>query len=186
MKIQSLILSTLSLVSLSLSAMRGDLEQAYNKLETPYQHEQAVFVDEIGEFHLLKGGQHHAVKKEWVDPLLKQIKTQKQKEAFNRACYVRAVEMSDNNYKLIALGRLHGGGLFGAAAGFWIGKGAVLAAGHGAIAAATVVTAFVATPVVAAGAAVWMEAWLAGPIEVASNVVGLGCGIGGAAITGPV
>ena len=182
MKIQSLIFSAISLLSFSALAMNsGQIEHALDRLDTPAR----IVINENGDFHLLKNGKDHQVQRCWVDPLLKSIKSQKQAEAFNKACYVRAVQMSDNNYKLLALGRLQGGGVGGAAFGIWLGKAIVYGVSYGTLGAITAAATVIAGPA-GTGAMVGVTMATAPFIEAASNVLAIGLGITGAVATGPV
>lgn len=121
MKTYSIIFSAVSLLSLSGTTRCSEhLEDIHNQMDSP-QH--SVLVDDSGEFHYFQDGQVHRVDRVWVDPLLKKIKTQEQADAFNKACWIRAVKMSDDNYKLIASGRGRGGGILSAITIPWTIRG---------------------------------------------------------------
>jgi len=152
---------SLSLISLSILGSESVREQ----LEQPTK---AVFIDFAGDFHLIDNGKAHKVDKIWVDPLLQKLKTPEQIESFNEHCYIKPVLMSDNTYKLIALGRLYGGGPVSATACYWIAKSLCWA----------VVTAGVSAGVVAGGAAIVGTGGAATPaVAMTAKAVAIGVGL---------
>ena len=89
--------------------------------------------------------------------------------------------MSDGSCQFEPGHGLKGGGLLGAKIGFWVGKVTVhVGARIGFLIAAACTGP--AAPAVYAG----LEASCLIPLEAASNVVGLACGIAGGVMTGPV
>lgn len=172
MKTYSILLAAVSLLSF----------QAYGM--NPMIHHKVV-VDELGQFHYLQDGKDHRVDRTWVDPLLKEIKTQEQADAFNKACWIRAVKMSDDNYKLVALGRGPGGGAIGVTVGVVVGKFTTYAVCYGALAAVTAGVTAICPP--AGGTfALAAGATCAPLIEGLSTAMGIACGLAGGIITGPI
>lgn len=115
-----------------------------------------------------------------VDPLLRQM-TKVQLRDFQTRYKVSSKKLSDGSRVVRPNLKLNGGGLLGAKIGFWVGRiGVHVGARIGfVIIAACSGPAF---PAVYAG----LEAACAVPVEAASNVAGLTCGIIGGVATGPV
>lgn len=126
---------------------------------------------------LLKTVEGHNVSKE-----LRGITTEGLKELFSETdCYIRVQKKSDGQYALEAQYRLNGGGVLGAKIGSWIGKVTVYALGYGTI---SLISA--ATGPLAKGTFMTLTKFCAGPIESASNIAAIGCGIYLSVQTGPV
>ena len=132
-------------------------------------------------FHVTHDGQTTTVKTWQMDKELRGVSQDKLAKLLAAGAYLQVNQSGNNDYTLKLQQRLVGGGLFGANAGFFIGKFAVHFVAHGAITAVSLLTGPLA-PATAAG----LEACLLPFIEGASNVVGLGCGIVGGVATGPV
>ncbi|KIX85660.1 hypothetical protein KG892_01300 [Vermiphilus pyriformis] len=119
-----------------------------------------------------------------VDALLRKMKPEHLKK-FITCGYIKVKRFEDGCYALESRIRGEGGGILGANVGFWTGKFITHLVAQTGIAIATTGVAIVcppaATPFFYAA-----QATIAPAVEAASNVVGLGIGIVGAATTGPV
>lgn len=124
------------------------------------------------------------IKPENVDKLLRDIPAEKLEQAMQYIA-LNPVQIDNGEYILHAHVRGFGGGGAGAVFGFWLGKGLIYTVGHGTIIAITTAVSTV-NPVAGAFTGKVLESTLAGPIELASNTVGLALGITFGAGTGPV
>jgi hypothetical protein len=138
-----------------------------------------VIRDENG-FRVFDGQQEHTVKPYFVDSLLKRMNLEQVQRFIERGNRIRVIRLSDGEYRLQAMVPVKGGGLFGASAGFWVGKIGVEVICHAAIWTTALI------PGVGVGIATGLEASLAPIIEAASNTVAVGLGIAGGVATGPV
>ena len=143
----------------------------------------ALFHDEDG-FRVSQNNEMHSVEKCWVDSSLQNISRENLKK-FLAAGYIRVNQMDSGEFSLQARNLIKGGGLGGAAVGFWIGRALV----YGSVAVVGAVATVVAAPVVglvAAGAAVTATvAFYAPVIATAAESAGLAGGIIGGVATGP-
>lgn len=147
----------------------------------------------LGDLDLYKDGKHFRVNNKnqtvLVDPVLidpaLRIMTAQQLIGFQKHGYVQIGQCNDGSYTLRAKVRGDGGGVWGAALGFWVGKTAVYLVGHGTIAVIAGAVGLVSGP---AGLVVGqaLESTFAAPIEAASNVVACGTAIATGTATGPV
>lgn len=81
----------------------------------------ALFHDENG-FRVCQDGTEHAVKKCWMDPLLRSITPDKLEKFFANDCYIAVNKMSDNEFTLHAKSRLRGGGPVAGRVAYWVTK----------------------------------------------------------------
>jgi hypothetical protein len=139
-----------------------------------------VIRDENG-FRVFDGQQEHTVQPYFVDSLLKRMSPEQIQRFVERGNRIRAIRLSDGEYRLQAMVPVNGGGGAGATAGFFLGHALVWGTCHTAAAVATVF----GTP--AAGVAVETAISTASPfIEAVAMKVGLGLGIFFGVATGPV
>lgn len=133
-------------------------------------------------FLVICDGKISVVKDHHLDQSLRNISSDNIKRFLSELDgFVRVQKDETGDFHLESFMRLRGGGIFGANAGFYIGKFAVYFVAHGTIAIISACTGPAAGVTYAA-----LEGTFAAPIEAASNVVGLGTGIAAAAATGPV
>lgn len=119
-----------------------------------------------------------------IDPKLRNISI----DDLNKALLMGYIKVSQDEQKSLSLQympRLKGGGIGGAWVGMLTGKFVVHFVAQAGIAIATT-GVFIICPPAAAPFAYAAEATVAPFVEAASNVAALGCGIFGAAVTGPV
>jgi hypothetical protein len=139
-----------------------------------------VIRDEHG-FRVFDGQQEHMVKPYFVDSLLKRMNPEQVQRFIERGNRIRAIRLSGGEYRLQAMVPVKGGGLIGATIGCVLGKVIVAGLGHGVIWTVASLTGPVAPFVGGA-----LESVLAAPIEAASNVAAVSCGLALAVATGPV
>ncbi len=139
-----------------------------------------VIRDENG-FRVFDGQQEHMVKPYFVDSLLKRMNPEQVQRFIERGNRIRAIRLSDGEYRLQAMVPVKGGGGAGAAAGVILGHALVWGACH----TAAAVASFFGTP--AAGVAVETAISMASPaIEATAMKVGIGLGIFFGVATGPI
>jgi hypothetical protein len=119
-----------------------------------------------------------------VNPLLKELANRNALVKFKDAGYIRINKLEDGKYELAAKVRGEGGGPGGATAGVVVGKFLTYTIGYGLLNLVAAPAAAASGPL-APGVQVGANLVAAPFIESASNVVGIGCGIIGAILTGP-
>lgn len=120
-----------------------------------------------------------------MNPLMREVLNRQALGKFKDAGYIRINKLDEGKYELLAKVRGEGGGIWGAHLGFLAGKFAVHFVAQTGIALATAGVAIVCPPA-AAPFFYAAEATLTPTIEATSNVIALGTGLLGAAVTGPV
>lgn len=136
-------------------------------------------------YFVIHNGTKHAVQNAWVDPNLRNLNTLQVASYLKKGNLINISQANDGSFSLQGHVRVRGGGAGGATVGFWGGKLAVYAVGHGAIALIAGGVGLVSGP---AGYVVGqaLESTFAAPIEILSNTVAVGTSIALATITGPV
>ena len=139
-----------------------------------------IIRDENG-FRVLDGQQEQVVQPHFVDPLLKRMSPEQLKTFVEQGNRIKAIKMSDGEYRLEKNVPGLGGGVVGAWIGSALGYGAVTFACHGTIHLVALCTGpfYVAT----AGT---LHKMLAIPIHHAATATGIACGLAAAVATGPV
>jgi hypothetical protein len=117
----------------------------------------------------------------FVDKAIRNIPQDKLAKLLSMGAYLRLNKLSNDELALHLEGRLQGGGIFGANAGFFAGKFLTHFVGHGTIMVVGLLTGPAAPATITA-----LECTFAPVIEGASNVVGLAGGVAGGVATGPV
>lgn len=168
----------LSLLLLPVVAMSMQIEQ--HQISAPSALGALKLLRTEDGFSVLKNNVEHEVKSHDVDPVLKKL-TNKQLASVLAGTRIRVTQFDNEDYKLALSAGLKGGGFGGATFGFYAGKFTILFLGHGTMQVAALLTGPAYLPTLAA-----LEGCFAIPLHAASNVVGLGCGITGAVLTGPV
>lgn len=137
------------------------------------------------DFYVEDSAAAYRVEKHHMNPLLNEVMNRKALGQFKDAGYVRISKLEDGKYALAAHVRGEGGGPGGAAAGVAIGKFLTYSIGYGVL-NLVVAPASAASGPLAPGVQIGANLVATPFIESASNVVGIGFGIIGAIITGPV
>ena len=110
----------------------------------------------------------------------------KRLEAIQKAgAAIMVNKMSNGEFALRMNPNLQGGLVWGAHAGFWVGKFATNFVCHGTIITVSSIVGLV-NPAAGLTLGTSLETTFAAPIEVLSNTIGLACGVGGAVATGPI
>ena len=138
------------------------------------------------EFYVEDDYAAYRVEKHNINPLLAEVIKRQAFGKFKDAGYIRISKLNDSKYALAAHVRGLGGGGGGALAGIMVGKFAVHFVAQLGIGVATAGVFVVGGPVAAGAFAVAAEKTLVPLIEATSQVAAIGCGIVGAAVTGPV
>lgn len=147
---------------------------------------QLTLVHENNNFRVESEEGSFPIQRCYMDKELRGISPDKLAKFATAGAYLQLNKFENSSdYTLRLNGRLNGGGLLGANAGFYTGKFLVNLAGHGTIVIISAGTAIVGGPAAGLAMAAALEKTFALPIEAASNVVGLGTGIAGAVVTGP-
>lgn len=142
-----------------------------------------LYHDEQG-FHVLCNNEIQDIEHGFVDSLIRNMDNQ-QLAYFQEIGQIEICPSTEGLFSLKAYVLLKGGGLFGANAGFWFGKIVTYLIAHGTIAAVSG-TVGIFCPSAGWTVASALEKALFIPIEKASNAVGIGLGIAGGTLTGPV
>jgi hypothetical protein len=132
-----------------------------------------VIRDENG-FRVFDGQQEHTVQPYFVDSLLKRMNPEQMQKFVERGNRIRAIRLSDGEYRLQAMVPVNGGGILAAQQAYWatkVGLYAILGLAVGGTIAAT------GGAVVAAGSAV-----AAGTATVGTVATGVGAGIASTAV----
>ena len=132
-------------------------------------------------FRLFDGKQEQTVKPHFVDPLLKRMNPEQLKTFVEQGNRIRAIRLSNDEYRLQAMVPGDGGGAGGVAFGVALGHGLVWGSCH----AVAAVAGWLGTP--AAGVAVEAGMHAVSPaIEAVAVKVSIGLGIFFGVATGPV
>jgi len=139
-----------------------------------------VIRDENG-FRVFDGQKEHAVQPYFIDSLLKRMNPEQVQRFIERGNRIRAIRLSDGEYRLQAMVPVKGGGPCGAAFGVVLGQVIVWGTCH----TAAAVAGTFGTP--AAGAAVETAIHVGSPwIEGVAIKVSLGLGTFFGVLTGPI
>lgn len=141
----------------------------------------SLFHDEEHGFSVVREQGIVPVQRAHMDKELRGLSNEKLMGLVKAGGYLKLNQMDNKDYTLKIGHRLPGGGPGGAAAGFWIGATLTNVVGHSVLWGISLF-AGPASPGVGTG----LSYTFAAPIMAASKAVGVGCGIIGGIITGPV
>lgn len=177
----SRIILSLVLVASICSASNNDrLVIRKDKLFVPSSLSGSTVEHSEGRFHVSQDGEKRRVENNNMSRELRSINAHQVKSLLSGG-YLKVDRSINGDYKLDYNARLKGGGILGAKIGFWAGKLFVHGLGHLVMFGVSSLTGLAAPATMLALRATFLV-----PLEAASNVVGLGCGIAAGAATGPV